>query len=79
MDMRSSNVTTRCVTWNLYAQTSGGNFVVGYLHNGTGVIYIHSKVFIADDEFALIGSSNIDQKSMTHDSELKIGVVEFRK
>lgn len=53
-----------------------GDFFAGYLHNGTDVIYVHSKMFIADDEFALIGSANMDQRSMTHDSEIKIGVVD---
>ncbi|NNE76984.1 MAG: hypothetical protein HKN31_07915, partial [Pricia sp.] len=61
---------------NIANQTNPDNFFVGYLHNDNEVIYIHSKMFIADDEFALIGSANIDQRSMTHDSELKLGVVD---
>ncbi len=59
------------------AQEHGNNFFVGSLKNTAGTpIYIHSKLFVADDEFALIGSANFDQRSMTHDGEIKIGVVD---
>ena len=39
-------------------------------------IYIHSKLMIVDDELLLIGSTNVGQRSMTHDSELHIAVVD---
>jgi phosphatidylserine/phosphatidylglycerophosphate/cardiolipin synthase-like enzyme len=50
-------------------------------------IYVHSKLMIVDDEVVLIGSANVGQRSMTHDGELQIAVVdgdnqlarEFRK
>ncbi len=73
---------------NIAATSSGpGDFVIGSLHNGTNPIFVHSKLMICDDEFILIGSANICQRSMTHDGELHIGVVdtdnilvlEFRK
>ena len=60
----------------LIASAHGGNFVVASPHNGTSWIYVHSKLMICDDEFVLIGSANIGQRSMTHDSELQIGVVD---
>ncbi len=31
---------------------------------------------IIDDEFVLLGSANVNQKSMTHDSELDVGIVD---
>jgi phosphatidylserine/phosphatidylglycerophosphate/cardiolipin synthase-like enzyme len=58
------------------ANAHGSNFFVGSLNNGTDVIYVHSKLFIVDDEFALLGSANFDQRSMCHDGEMKIGVVD---
>lgn len=58
------------------ANAHGSNFFVASLDNGTEVIYVHSKMFMADDEFALIGSANFDQRSMTHDSEIKLGIVD---
>ena len=66
---------------------SPGDVVVASLHNGGVDVYIHSKLMICDDEFVAIGSTNIGQRSMTHDGELHVGVVdaanlfakEFRK
>lgn len=58
------------------ADANGANFFVASLDNGTGVIYVHSKMFMVDDEFALVGSANFDQRSMTHDSEIKLGIVD---
>ncbi len=58
------------------ASANGSNFFVGYIDNGSEFIYLHSKLFLVDDEFVLIGSANFDQRSMTHDSELKLGVVD---
>lgn len=62
------------------AKTSskGGDFFAAYLYNYTTNtnIYVHSKVMILDDEYALIGSANINQRSMTCDSEIQIGVLD---
>lgn len=40
----------------------------------TEIIYIHSKLIIVDDEIALIGSANINDRSLLgkRDSELAI-------
>jgi phospholipase D1/2 len=36
-------------------------------------IYIHSKLMIVDDVFITLGSANMNQRSMTADSEINIG------
>lgn len=42
------------------------------------IVYIHSKLLIVDDEFAVLGSANLNDRSMRgyHDSELAICVRE---
>ena len=60
------------------ALDSGGDFIVGRLQQNPNInhSYIHSKLMLVDDEFSIIGSSNFDQRSMTHDNELSVGIVD---
>ena len=46
----------------------------------TEIIYIHSKIMIIDDQIALIGSANINDRSLkgSRDSELAV-VIEDEK
>ena len=44
-------------------------------HQGTPV-YVHAKVRIIDDEWATVGSDNINRRSWTHDSELSCAIVD---
>ena len=39
------------------------------------MIYVHSKGMVVDDEFVLIGSANINQRSLegTRDTEIAMG------
>ena len=53
-----------------------GNFVICTLNNGGPDAVIHSKLLLADDEYALIGSANICQRSIANLSELQLGVVD---
>lgn len=53
-----------------------GDVVFASLENGTSDVYVHSKLMIVDDEFVLIGSANVAQRSMTHDGELHLGIVD---
>lgn len=40
----------------------------------TEIVYVHSKIMIIDDSIALIGSANINDRSLkgTRDSELAV-------
>jgi phosphatidylserine/phosphatidylglycerophosphate/cardiolipin synthase-like enzyme len=53
-----------------------GEFVTACLHNGTASVYVHAKLLICDDEYVNLGSANITQRSMTHDSELNVAIVD---
>ncbi len=39
-------------------------------------IYVHSKLMIVDDTWAEIGSMNCNRRSMTHDAEVSVAVVD---
>lgn len=58
------------------AANGPGDLAVAYLENGPKPIMVHSKVMVCDDELALVGSANFSQRSMTHDGELQIAVVD---
>jgi phosphatidylserine/phosphatidylglycerophosphate/cardiolipin synthase-like enzyme len=53
-----------------------GDVVVASLTSGGSDVYVHSKLMLVDDEFLLIGSTNVGQRSMTCDGELHVGVVD---
>lgn len=61
---------------NIRAVGSPGDIVVGSIHNGTSDIYVHSKLLLVDDEFTSIGSTNVGARSMTHDGEINVGIVD---
>jgi phosphatidylserine/phosphatidylglycerophosphate/cardiolipin synthase-like enzyme len=44
-------------------------------HEGTPV-YVHAKVVVVDDVWAMVGSDNLNRRSWTHDSELSIAVLD---
>ena len=37
-------------------------------------VYVHAKVCIIDDQWASVGSDNINRRSWTHDSEVTAAV-----
>jgi phosphatidylserine/phosphatidylglycerophosphate/cardiolipin synthase-like enzyme len=39
-------------------------------------IYVHAKVMLIDDIYAVIGSANINRRSMTHDTELAVAIID---
>jgi phosphatidylserine/phosphatidylglycerophosphate/cardiolipin synthase-like enzyme len=50
---------------------------VYYLTNSTGQeIFVHAKLMIIDDIWTIIGSANINRRSMTHDSEISAAVID---
>ncbi|GBG85073.1 hypothetical protein CBR_g39537 [Chara braunii] len=49
-------------------------------HNRRFMIYVHSKMMIVDDEYVIVGSANINQRSMdgTRDTEIAMGAFQPR-
>ena len=60
------------------AQSSpgAGQFSICHLRVGKLDPVVHAKLMLVDDEFTLIGSANVCQRSMAHDSELHLGIVD---
>ena len=55
----------------------GERFAVYDLENRAGrAVYVHAKVAVVDDVWAVIGSDNLNRRSWTHDSELSIAVLD---
>lgn len=40
------------------------------------LIFLHSKVWLIDDHYVKIGSANVNRRSLTHDSELDLHVID---
>ena len=59
---------------NSYA--GAGRFIICHLRKGAKDPIVHSKLMLVDDEYALVGSANIGQRSMAYDSEVCLGVVD---
>ena len=59
-------------------QDAGGDRVGIYdLENENSTpIYVHAKVCVVDDVWAVIGSDNMNRRSWTHDSELSCAVID---
>jgi phospholipase D1/2 len=57
------------------AERGGGHFSIFHPVNADGTpIYVHAKVFVVDDWFLKLGSSNIDNRSMGFDTECDIAI-----
>lgn len=58
-------------------EAGAGRFAIYDLENRAGEpVYVHAKVVVIDDVWAMIGSDNLNRRSWTHDSELSIAVLD---
>jgi len=55
----------------------GDRFAIYDLENHQGTpVYVHAKIVVLDDVWAMVGSDNLNRRSWSHDSELSIGVLD---
>ncbi len=58
-------------------RAGGIRFHIFDVENGAGTpVYVHAKVVVIDDVWAIVGSDNLNRRSWTHDSELSIAVLD---
>jgi phosphatidylserine/phosphatidylglycerophosphate/cardiolipin synthase-like enzyme len=59
-------------------RAAGGNrFAIYDVENHAGTpVYVHAKVVVIDDVWAMVGSDNLNRRSWTHDSELSCAVLD---
>ncbi len=58
----------------------GERFGIYDLENDAGTpVYVHAKVVVVDDVWAMIGSDNLNRRSWTHDSELSCAVLDAER
>jgi phosphatidylserine/phosphatidylglycerophosphate/cardiolipin synthase-like enzyme len=61
-------------------RAGGDRLAVYSAENPAGTpVYIHAKVCVIDDVWAVVGSGNINRRSWTHDSELSAAVIDERR
>jgi phosphatidylserine/phosphatidylglycerophosphate/cardiolipin synthase-like enzyme len=59
------------------AAAGGDRFAIYDLENHQGnPVYVHAKIVVVDDVWAMVGSDNLNRRSWSHDSELSIGVLD---
>ena len=56
------------------ASESHGRLVIGTRWSGNRPVQIHAKVLVVDDQFTLIGSANLNDRSWSFDYELDLGI-----
>ncbi len=62
------------------AAAGGDRFASYDLENRQGTpVYVHAKVVIVDDVWAMVGSDNLNRRSWSHDSELSIAVLDAER
>ena len=58
----------------------GDRFGIYDVESSAGVpVYVHSKVVVVDDVWAMVGSDNLNRRSWTHDSELSCAILDSER
>ncbi len=71
------NLIGRLEALDMLREAGGGRVAVYGIENAGGTpIYVHAKVCVIDDTWAIIGSDNFNRRSWTHDSELSCAVID---
>ena len=71
------NLVARADALALLQAAGGGRVAVYGLENSAGTpVYVHAKVCIVDDTWAIIGSDNFNRRSWTHDSEASCAIID---
>jgi phosphatidylserine/phosphatidylglycerophosphate/cardiolipin synthase-like enzyme len=65
--------------WDVLGAAFPGKLTAWCYKNGTDRCYWqHSKTWIFDDRFAVVGSANFNRRGLSHDGELGAGIMDLR-
>ncbi len=71
------NLVGRITALDLLHRAAGDRVAVYGIENEAGTpVYVHAKVCVVDDTWAIVGSDNFNRRSWTHDSELSCAVID---
>ena len=71
------NLVGRIAALQMLRRAGGDRVAVYSPENAEGTpVYVHAKVCIIDDTWAMVGSDNFNRRSWTHDSELSCAVLD---
>jgi phosphatidylserine/phosphatidylglycerophosphate/cardiolipin synthase-like enzyme len=71
------NLTGRVAALDMLRRAGGDRVGVYGIENEAGTpVYVHAKVCVIDDVWAMVGSGNLNTRSWTHDSELNCAVID---
>ena len=71
------NLVGRIAALEMLRRAGGDRVAVYSPENAEGTpVYVHAKVCIIDDTWAMVGSDNFNRRSWTHDSELSCAVLD---
>ncbi len=74
------NLIGRVDALRMLRRAAGGRVAVYGLENEAGTpVYVHAKVCVVDDTWAIVGSDNFNRRSWTHDSELSCAIMDCRE
>ncbi len=77
-ELRQVNQRRRALWQRVAANNPGRMSVWAYKGNQERCYWMHSKLWVFDDTFAIVGSANFNRRGLSHDGELAVGIYDVQ-